>query len=192
MDPWSDRPRREAQTRAYQLLRTPPKGELKGIVLSDQQVGCYTHFWRGRTTVCTHEVCDACTAGRAPRWYGYLAIWSPTSHTTGILEFTEAALASVDAYFTTHGTLRAAKLIARRISHRANGRVVLDISEGNYAAATLPECPDVKSVLCKIWEIKETAAKAEERSTYDLSLVDEETRERKLRPRVPHETNGKH
>ena len=51
---------------AYPIVRTPISRPLVAIVTSPNLVGCYTHYWKGRTIPCEGPECPLCMAGKEP------------------------------------------------------------------------------------------------------------------------------
>lgn len=168
---WHDRPELNDRPQAFTLLRTPPKGEINGIVCSEEQIGVKLHFWKGRSVPCKGDLCEACKEGQNPRWKGYVYIWSPNSKTTAIFEFTERAFSAFDTYFTEHGTLRGAKMTARRLSKRPNGPVNITFAGGNYADSNLPQPHSLREVLLRMWEINSQIAMPLRGSQHDETLT---------------------
>lgn len=173
-DAWSDRPRERDQMRSFTILRTPKGRDLRGIVLSDQHVGVYTHFWQGRTTVCRGDECEACRAGRAPRWYGYIYLWLRPLNQIAIFEFPQRAFDPFDAYFTQHGTQRGAMMTARRLNKKDNGPVQISFEAEPYTSSGMPTPVDLKAVLCRIWEVPEKRKVESFGPQYDETLIHEQ------------------
>jgi len=48
---------------AFPIVRTPPGRPLTAIVTSPNLVGCYTHYFKGRTTPCDSTPCHLCAIG---------------------------------------------------------------------------------------------------------------------------------
>ena len=149
---WTTRPDRECTRHALPLKRCLPAKPISGIVLSPEIVGAYLHYWRGRTTPCAAPNCDACANNHAPRWYGYLEMWSPTTAARVLFEITPACVDAIADYVATHGTTRGAQLTLARATKKPNSRLTAEIKEGNYAADRLPTASDVAAHLTHIWE----------------------------------------
>lgn len=138
---------------ALRLIRTPARGKLKLIVTSDDLLGCWTHFFAGRTTPCTGATCEACRGGASSRWHGYVSVLEPGAREHLIFECTAAAATSFANYRIKHGTLRGCDFIADRTSARPNARVRLRMTPADLAAIDLPEGANLTAVLCHIWGI---------------------------------------
>lgn len=48
---------------AFPIVRTPPGRAFSGIVTSPNLVGCFTHYYHGRTIPCEGDGCRLCMAG---------------------------------------------------------------------------------------------------------------------------------
>lgn len=154
---WSGRPDRGDESTNYQLARCPRSGSLRGIILSRSLQGTGTHYYRGRTAACLGSKCEACKDGMKPRWYGYLAIWSPSTDRVAIAEITDAASDDVDRWFARHNTLRGAILTLKRQGSRPNGRILADVTAGTIDDSRLPDCPDIIRCLERIWGLNSAA-----------------------------------
>ena len=155
---WQARPDQMNQAQRYPLWRVSARGVHRVIVLSHNLVGCYTHFYGGRTLPCGDEECLACDNGNARRWHGWLHTIGVESRAQGILELTSACALPIDEYFRAHRTLRAAMLTARRTPAKPNGRVHIDLTPTEADRTDLPKGVDVRLVLNHLWEISERRA----------------------------------
>jgi hypothetical protein len=153
MQSWSPRPDRDPLTLHLDLLRARPGKTFSGIVLSNDIEGAYTHYWRGRTVKCDGQPCEACLASRQPRWYGYVAIWLPTSNAKALLELTPTCVPQIDEYFKLHGTLRGSLISLTRQNNKINSRVIAKIQEANYTTTAIPQDPPVRQLLERMWEV---------------------------------------
>jgi len=153
MDAWSARPDRGENPTQLQMMRCKPGHPLGGIVLGDEIVGAYTHYWKGRTSICLHPTCDACDALRAPRWYGYICVMAEVGKALALLELTPSCLPAIEDYLRDYGTLRGAKIVIARVNKKPNSRLQCTVTPGHFDKGVLPKSPDVKQHLCKIWEL---------------------------------------
>ena len=184
MENWANQPNEPTTETRMPIMRVLPGRPKSGIILSVGLTGAYTHFWRGRTTICTAPECDACDANRLPRWYGYLAVWSPSTKTQALFELTPAAAPDIIAHQEAYGTLRTARLTLQRANAKANSRVQAAIEPTTYATKDLPEPPNVRAILQRIWELKI------EPVTQEMEQPAALTRARRDAPRP--ERNGTH
>jgi len=163
MQTWPTRPNRATSQTTTPLHRSKPGRTINGIITSNDLVGAYTHFWKGRTSLCTYPECEPCSVSRSARWYGYLHIWNPETNASGILEITPSCLPAIDDWLEKFGTLRGAKISVSRASHKINSRVVATLKATNFAIDRIPPCVDVISQLCRMWEVtREAAATADD------------------------------
>ena len=149
---WTTTPLNGETREATPLLRVKPKQPIQGIITSRALTGCYVHYYRGRTTPCEEERCEACKDNRNARWYGWVGIWSPRTHQVAIAELTPACLDPLSKYLLTHGQLRGADLTLRRANEKINSRLSATIKESTIALEHLPPELDVISILEHIWE----------------------------------------
>lgn len=135
------------------LLRVKPEKDVHGVCLSSKPEGADTHYWRGRTTMCTHPECEPCEKGHVYRWYGYVALLGFKSNTIAMVEITPAVTAEMQAWIATHGTLRASEWHLRRKNRKPNSELLLTITESGRASVALPPEPDLLRPLCKMWDL---------------------------------------
>jgi len=132
-------------------VTTKPKRGL--IVASHDPLGVYTHWRNNRKLPCLQHACDCHETGEERRWYGYLAIWQPSTCNMGILEYTKAAALPIKEYFAKHRTLRGAQIDANRRSDKPNSRLVVSIYPGRFPKDEIPKAPNRTQILCRIWSI---------------------------------------
>ncbi len=154
MSNWTTRPDRSEGPPPTTLLRAHATKTIKACVISDDVIGTDTHFWKGRTVKCFGELCEPCSDGRKPRWYGYLGVIVAVDRPPLIFEFPDGAFDAVDAYRQKWGTLRGSKITAERSPHRANGKVILTLTPAKINIAELPEEFNVEERLHRIWDLK--------------------------------------
>lgn len=140
------------------LIRTPAARPVTGYVLSNNLLGCRTHYVGNRTVPCESPSCDACEAGVPWRWHGYLALQLSATTEVVILEITAQAATVFQEYYERHGTLHGAAIKATRLNNRPNGRVIIHAKPADLAKINLPNCPNVAKLLCHIWNVPEPTA----------------------------------
>lgn len=153
MPNWLNHPPEDDCCCPYRIRRTPCGGYLQGIVLSDDLLGCNTHFYRGRTMPCEAPNCSACIEGVAWRYHSYLACVQYDTNVAFVLELTAQASDSFLTYKKTHGTLRGCLFRAQRATPRPNGRVLIQTKPADLSSRALPDAPDLIKLLCHIWNI---------------------------------------
>lgn len=155
---WTNEPPDETATNGWPLRRIPPQGLANVIILSHDLWGTGTHYWGGRTVPCHDDRCDACDAHNESRWHGYLCAWAPKTHYKFLLELTKAGAAAVIDERKKRHTIRGLILAAERLGRKANGKLVLHLTPSDWADDGLPPAVDVRSVMLKIWGIREDQA----------------------------------
>lgn len=139
----------------YRLIRTPAAHPLIGHILSDNLIGCRTHFTANRTIPCESPNCELCNTGIAWRWHGYVLIVIDATQEVVIFECTARSSQSIAAYFQRYGTTRGAHMKAARSPARANGRVLIQLRPADLEKVNLPKALAVEKLLCHIWNIPE-------------------------------------
>lgn len=137
-----------------EVRRVAPGRPIRGIVLSHDLAGRFTHWFGGRTVPCHDGECKACNESVERRWKGWLAIYNPDTRGICILEITPKTVPPIDEYFRAHRTLRGAQITASRIGKKDNGKVVATLCSGPIHNDDLPTCPQVEKVLLKMWGVE--------------------------------------
>ena len=154
-DYWADRPDTVNEEQHFQIMRTPPGGQMRGVITTDDYVGVNLHYYRGRSTPCRKNSCEACEAGHRPRWTGYVLLMSIKTRKVNIFEFTQRAWNAFNQVRAVKGSLRGVELIASRLGKRDNGPLTVVFEEARHDADMLPPAPELREILERIWEIKE-------------------------------------
>jgi hypothetical protein len=152
MEDWRTRPEQSQRNLPCSIYRVKPGPGVRGVITSSNLVGANTHYWHGRSTICTTDTCEACSSGQRPRWYGYVGLWSPTSKATTILELTAATIESIEEYYNTHGTLRAAQISLQRATKKPNSKLVARLEESNFSTSAIPAEIPIRKILCRMWQ----------------------------------------
>lgn len=187
---FQDEPQAEASGQMYRIVRTPKKGNLSGILLSERHIGAPTHYWGGRTIICRKLTCPACKEGNAPRWYGYAPLWSVKSKAIAIVEWTAKAHEPIKNWLTEHGNFLGCQLSLERVGNKANGRLHARICSGDYSKELLPEPADIKAMLLTMWGVtpEQQQEMAAEEALAQKAIEQLESRQK----RVGQASNGKH
>lgn len=151
MSSWSNKPPPDDNVPPLRIIRTPPSRPFRSYILSAEVTGALTHFANNRTIKCPQNECSICDAGRLPRWYGYYAIYNPTSGARALFEIPRGAYITFDDYIVKYKTLRGAQFSASRQPDRPNGQVVVDLNPPDHEPVDFPPDPDVFRTLCQIW-----------------------------------------
>jgi len=155
MPRWSNEPPAADNDYALRIVRTPPDKPLVGIVTSAEIVGTPTHYVHNRTLPCeATQECPFCQEGHSTRWHGYLACLLVQSLEHALFEFTKTMAQPFITYQAIYQTLRGCTFQANRPSKRPNGRVLIKCKHVDGADLRLPEPPDVKRILCHIWNVQ--------------------------------------
>lgn len=139
----------------FRIVRTPATGMLQAIVTTTDPVGCLTHFANNRTVPCEGaDQCPLCQDGFSRRWHGYVSCLITGNLEHVLFEFTAHASDTFKNYYEMHNSLRACVFRAFRPSKRPNGRVVIHTRPGDEAKMRLPDPPDIKRILCHLWNVR--------------------------------------
>jgi hypothetical protein len=159
MPRWTTEPPKEQAGFALRILRTPQAKPILAIVTSTDVLGCNTHYVHHRTLPCEgHETCEFCQEGHSWRWHGYLAAMLQDTLEHVIFEFTATASTTFANYQALHQNMRGCLFRSTRPSGKTNGRVVIHCRPADTQRTRLPEPPDVKKILCHIWNIPNSLA----------------------------------
>ena len=153
MPNWSNQVPDDPRGQGLPLVRTPAARSLTAIVTSADLIGCDTHYWGGHTIPCTKPQCEACEAGIAYRWHGYLSAYNPLDQLHFVFEMTAQAAKTFAEYRAEHGTLRCCQFEAYRWKHVRNGRVIIKCERSAIQSAALPRAPDITRVMAIVWRL---------------------------------------
>ena len=139
----------------FRLIRTPSATPIFGHIISDNLVGCRTHFVGQRTVPCESPNCDSCDTGIAWRWHGYVLLVIDATQEVVIFECTARSSQAIAAYYQRYSTTRGAHMKAMRSPAKPNGRVLIQCKPADLEKITLPKAPPVEKLLCHIWNLSE-------------------------------------
>jgi len=139
-------------------LQVGPKEELRVWILSEHVVGVNVHWDGQRTRPCTGGVDDAgeihacwhANCEDARRWQGWLAVSRVGYREVRLLCVTPSVMSSCRQLMSA-ASVRGWRLDIKRFGGKANGRMQGRLwQESVVPGLCVP--PDVKRVLCKMWE----------------------------------------
>lgn len=136
---------------SFPILRTPPGRALIAIVTSPNLVGCFTHYWKGRTVPCDAPNCEACQAGMPFRWHAYQSAYIRETSLHCLFECTAQAAEHFTDYREAHGTIRGCLFEARRYNNRHNARILIRCKPADLTGIILPKPPDLIRCLSILW-----------------------------------------
>lgn len=151
---FSEAPPEEAGPIGIRITRAPKSGKAVFTILSERLLGCWTHFFLGRTQPCVDDGCTICSPKAPRRWYGWLAGYDVAQRTKALVEVPPGVALGLKAYRLEVGNLRGHAIQLSRKNSKDNGPVVGRFAAGIYASEMLPPCPDVVSLLMRMWRIE--------------------------------------
>ena len=156
-DGWTKRPPRGEAQRLYRLRRCPTKGQLSVVILSHDLIGRHTHYYAGRTRPCLGLQCEPCGKNQAPAWHGYVACIDLKTNERLVVEVTSGVASKIGEQFDIYRTLRGVRMLLERTSPRANGRISARFAPPAAGTGTLPEAPDLRPIMERLWEVHSLA-----------------------------------
>jgi len=150
---FQNRPNSDDLPEIWKILRCPKRGTPQLAIVGADVLGCYVHYWSGRTRPCNKVSCDICERGQQPRWRGYLPVLTPSPSTPKILEVTPSIIGDIDRWLNQEGTLRGSVIQLNRKGNVQNGELSVKIGKPAGFDVNLPDPPDVYGILCRIWRI---------------------------------------
>jgi hypothetical protein len=155
MPVWSDAPPAGNDPVPFRLIRVPADKAVRAIVTCSDMIGATTHFVRNRTLPCgIEQPCPYCAEGHSYRWHAYLSIVLVDTYEHVILELTAAGSESLRNYAEAHLDIRGAFITAHRPNKKHNGRVIVAVRPGDPTRQRIPDPPDIRRILCHIWNVK--------------------------------------
>jgi len=123
------------------------------MITCNELLGCYTHWWTGRTIPCETPNCEACAENQPARWHAYTSCFDPKTHEVFIFECTANAARALEHYFNSFGTLRGCLITATRPKRRRNAKIEILTQPADLSNLNLPRPPDLTKALAIIWQI---------------------------------------
>lgn len=137
---------------AFPIMRVHATRPLVAIVTSPDLVGCFTHFFKGRTVPCELPDCEPHREGIPYRWHAYLSAYIPQTGVHFLFECTAQAANHFTDYRDNHGTLRGCLFKGTRMHGKVNGRVLIKCSPADLTSIRLPNPPDLIKCLSILWD----------------------------------------
>lgn len=153
MPTWSHDAPEDPRGPALPIRRTPAGRPMVAIVTTENLIGCYTHFHKGKTVPCEKPDCEACHDGIPYRWHSYLAAVDQKDGLHIIFECTAQATEAFTAYRDHHATTRGCMFEARRLNSRPNGRLIIRCKPADLTVHRLPHGPDLTQCMAIIWSL---------------------------------------
>ena len=157
MPNWSSQIPSQPEHKGFDLRRTPVDKPLKAVITCVDLIGCYTHFWGGRTVPCEGEDCEACRAQSPSRWHCYLSALESSTRDHFLFECTAKAAQPLVEWREAYGTLLGCFITAHRPKRRRNARVEIICKPIDLTKITLPKAPDLILAMSVIWQLPATA-----------------------------------
>ena len=146
------------------IKRTPAFGALTAIITTENLIGCYTHYWHGRTIPCTLPDCPAHEDGAPFRWHAYQGAWETKTALHFIFEVTACGAEPFITYRDSHNTLRGCLFQAKRFKERPNGRILIHTKPAVLTEINLPNPPDLPKCLATLWSLNPPMANSKKRN----------------------------
>lgn len=142
----------EGKQSPWKILPVKPGTPVRGLILSEQIIGCKTHWTFGRTKPCVgiENGCEGCGQGAAVRWKGYLAVYLPASRTGWLLEVSQHAFDNNLELCCVTG-LRGRDFSAYRKGPHKNSPLMIDLVPSLTHRDHVPPEPNVQDILARIW-----------------------------------------
>jgi hypothetical protein len=150
------------QDRRYYPIHRPRHDQpIKGVVLSDEIVGFWTHwvvppsFGGGRTKPCYGQGCQYCATGRAGmHWYGFVPLLTvPARQMVGLLIHRGGAEALL-RIGKENGMLRGVEVRCTKVGPQQWAALHLVMTQA-HDYAPLPPAFDLTESLKALWDVKE-------------------------------------
>lgn len=135
----------------YELEKVPAATALKGIMLSASVHGVLGHYFRKATRPHDEENCEGCAANAPFKWVGYFFAMNPQTKVVYIVQIPPGPYPTFLSFMETYNTCRGAKFVAWRPSKTATGQVAASLTMPDNAEWMLPQCPDIKRPLDRLF-----------------------------------------
>lgn len=139
------------------IKRAPTLGADVWTILSEQLLGCGTHYYRRRTQPCVGDGCSICADGQPRRWYGWLVGYDVARREKVLVEVPPGVAIALRAYRGQVGNLRGHVIRLSRRNKKENGPVRGEFAAGKFGSELLPPCPDIICLLMRMWQVRDFA-----------------------------------
>ena len=150
---WTNDVPKDPRGPAFQIVRTPAFKPLLAIVTCEDLVGCYTHFYHGRTVPCEGDNCPAHQEGIPYRWHAYLSAYDAKTSQHFLFECTAQSADAFTAYRDAYQTIRGCLFRATRMNQKTNGRIVIQTRPADLKGVNLPHPPALTKCLAILWSL---------------------------------------
>lgn len=136
------------------IVRCAPGADVRAVVISERAEVVAVHWLDGRTIphLTPPSACAGCQAHTRWRLVSYLAAWVYGARSWSILEVPEEATREyLDTLEGRGGSIRGLKITLTRLRPYANARVRLMWSPASGPADSLPDPPNLREALAKVW-----------------------------------------
>lgn len=153
MPTFSNKIPEDPRGQSFPIVRTPIAHPLTAIVTSEDLVGTYTHYYKGRTAPCEQPDCEPCRDGLPYRWHNYLSAYQLSKGLHFLFECTAKAGEPFIEYRKKYNTLRGCMFESQRYSNKPNGRVLIRCKPADLQGILLPKPPHLIRALCILWNV---------------------------------------
>ena len=129
------------------FLHIKPGERQHVTILSETWTGGITHYARGRMKLHTAKDCPWCGSGQAPRWYGWLHVWTERTARQWILQLASSQHGQLVAALDKWSTLRGLEAEITRQGTALNTPVTITITGPPDPRLHHPEPADIAAIL---------------------------------------------
>ncbi len=156
---FSNKPPDSHGSNNLQILRTPAKGNLYVICLSESVLGSPTHYFNGRTVPHEELECEPCSLHISWRWHSYTVVQEQPTQQMFLLELTAQATEPLLQIYEQLGGLRGVMLELTRRGEKRNGRVIVHTAHPKPRNFQLLDPPNQIDVLFNLWGLDPARAR---------------------------------
>jgi len=150
---WQACPRKAGKVFPWALVRTPKGGGvIEATIVSPAMVGCWTHFYDGRTYPHKIDDCPACAGNMKREWHGYFAALRESNGQKLIIEVTERVGGFIEHWQSQHRTLRGSRIRLHRAGKAAHSKIHVDFHRELVETILHVPSQELKEILCHIWK----------------------------------------
>jgi len=160
MTNWTNDPPEATDFAAVRLIRPPATGSITGVLTSPTVLGTWTHWDQYRTQPCSGDKCKLCIDGQPRRWYGYISVFSMSTHRHYVVQITSQAAQQLYAQVRDKDNLRGLLIKIERAAKRPNAKLLIDVRP---CPCTVPDLPDpipIQRYMALIWDDPKAAERA--------------------------------
>lgn len=136
----------------------------RGYVTCEKPYEVYTHWIGRRTLPCMGKECGACLAQMTSTYEGYVSLVWAHNRNHGLVRLTKPAMLMLKNQVQLQPSWRGTIVNFERKGKAKNGRVVVRVDALQLEVHKLPQIPDLRRQMARIWSVDGIEVARDERA----------------------------